>query len=135
VSATIDLSPTPSQPTPAFELRRVPRYPTLQRCNVWPPGAEGPTGLPCIAYNISASGVGITLPLPLPKGHLLRIVPFALPGARPLRARIVHLRPVEFLWFCGCEFEEPLSEAEVQIWRVYRTDWMRLSQAHGPATE
>jgi hypothetical protein len=131
VSTSIDLSPAPAVALPR-ERRRAPRHPTLQRCSVWPPGAQGPAGLPSIAYNISTTGIGITLPLPLPKGHLLRIEPFALPDARPLQARIVHVKPVEFLWFCGCRFVEPIREEELGVWLVVKTDWLRHNE---PRTE
>ena len=126
MSTSIELSPTSAPAASSPRERRVAtRHPTLQRCCVWPPGATGPNGLPCIAYNISTTGIGITMPLPLPKGHLLRIEPFALPGARPVKARIVHAKPVEFLWFCGCEFVEPISEEELRAWLVVKTGWMR----------
>lgn len=124
MSTSIDLSPAPGVALPR-ERRRAPRYPTLQRCTVWPPRAHGPSGLPSIAFNISTTGIGLTLPLPLPKGHLLRVEPFALAGARALEAHVVHVKPVEFLWFCGCRFVEPIGEAELGAWLVVKTDWLR----------
>ena len=97
--------------------REFPRYPTLQRCFVWPEGADG-EGWRCIAYNISLTGIGLTLPVPLPADAVIRVLPHGLPGARPLRARLVHVRRLEWAFLCGCEFFEPLSEAELQTWRA-----------------
>lgn len=125
MSNTIELSPTPADAPAGREQRKSPRYPTLQRCFVWPPGANGPTGLHCIAYNVSTTGIGITLPLPLPVGQVLRIEPFDVPGAGPIQARIVHHKPVEFLWFSGCELLRPLTFEELRAWLTYKRDWLR----------
>src|SRR5262249_34929752 len=84
--------------SPSAERRAAPRHPLLQRCFVWPPGAQG-EGWRCVAYNISATGIGLTLPLPLLPGTVLRVEPWELPAARILRARVVHVRAVECLWF------------------------------------
>jgi hypothetical protein len=105
---------------PEGERRAFPRYLILQRCFVrLSPCAQDvprPEGWRCIAYNVSATGIGITLPLPVPLGSLLEIEAWQLPGARPLTARVVRTAPVEYLWFCGCELSQPLSEAELRIW-------------------
>jgi PilZ domain len=101
----------------SVELRRSPRYPILQRCLVFPSGAPTAQAWKCIAYNISLEGIALTLPLPLQKGTLLRIAAWDLPHARPLQARVVHARVVEFCWFAGCELLEPLSPPELSCWR------------------
>jgi hypothetical protein len=125
VSATIELTQEPKAVLSGPERRKMPRYPTLQRCLVWPPNANGPNGLRCIAYNISLTGIGLTLPLPLPRGHILRIEPYEVPGAGPIQAKIVHHKPVEFLWFCGCELLRPLTDEELKAWLVVKNGWMR----------
>src|SRR5205814_9515291 len=56
-----------------------------------------------IAYNISAGGIGITLPCPLRDDSLLDVEAWNLPGAPRLRARVVHARFFDFLWFCRSE--------------------------------
>ena len=68
----------------------------------------------CIAYDISATGIGIVLPFHLRLGTGLQIEPSGLPGAGALRARLVHSRPVDFVWFCGCEFFSRLDDAELR---------------------
>jgi hypothetical protein len=94
----------------------------LQRCLVWsgPQGRSprGSDGWRSIAYDISTAGIGLTLPLPVQPGTLLEIEGWGIPSSRPLRARVVRTAPVEFLWFCGCEFLEPLDEAELSAWLV-----------------
>lgn len=104
------------------ERRAAPRYMILQRCLVWSgvqgSNSRGPDGWHCIAYDISAVGIGLTLPLPVQAGTLLEIVGWGLTTSRPLRARVVHTTPVEFLWFSGCEFVDRLSESELSTWLV-----------------
>jgi hypothetical protein len=104
--------------TPAVERRRGPRHPIQQRCLVRPPGSALPDAWRCIAFNISASGIGLTLPLPLGPGTVLDIEPCDRPGARPVRARVAHTRRLEFLWLAGCELVRPLSAAELHAWLV-----------------
>jgi hypothetical protein len=77
-----------------------------------------------VAYNISASGVGVTLPLPLPEGTVLTIQAWGLPGAGPLRARIARVQPVEMFWFTGCQWLTPLSEPALRLWRSGPLDWL-----------
>lgn len=101
---------------PLHEQRRETRFPTKQRCFVWGPGGQGPEGWRCIAYNISRHGIGITLPLPLPAGKVIRIQPYQLPGAGLIEAQIVHSKRVEFLWFAGCTLVEPMSEEALFRW-------------------
>ena len=102
---------------PAIEYRSAPRYRILQRCFTRPPGVTPPAeGWRSIAYNISTTGIGVTLPLPLPKGSVVEIEPHELPGAKPVRARIVHSSRLEFVWLCGCRLDEELSDAELNAW-------------------
>jgi hypothetical protein len=74
---------------PEVERRGAPRHIILQRCLVWPPGACRPEGWPCIAYNISTIGIGISLPCPLQPGVVLKVQAWGLPRARELEARVV----------------------------------------------
>ena len=78
----------------------------------------------CIAYNVSAAGIGITLPDQLPEGTMLTIQAWDLPESRPLQARIVHSRPVESVWFTGCEWIKFLSDDELETWSGGPTDWV-----------
>jgi hypothetical protein len=101
---------------PAVEYRSAPRYPILQRCFARPAGAQAAEGWRVIAYNISATGIAVALPLPLPLETILKIEPFNLPRAKPVRARIVHASPLEFVWLCGCQLEDRLGEDELRAW-------------------
>jgi hypothetical protein len=67
-------------------------------------------------YNISTSGIGLTFPLPLQLGTEIEIEGWRLPGGEPVRATVVRTQPVEYVWFCGCEFESPLETAQLQAW-------------------
>jgi len=108
------------------ERRAVPRHAILQRCLVRSgdqgPTPRGPDGWRCIAYDISANGIGLTLPLPVQPGTLLEIEGWGLPANRQLRARVVRAAPVEFLWFCGCEFVDPPAESELTAWLTNSRD-------------
>jgi hypothetical protein len=98
------------------EMRSAPRIPIKQRCFVRPGDANVPEAWPCVAYNLSTSGIGVTLPIRLQVGTMLSIEARGLPGARPLRARIVHATPFDFYWLTGCELLQPLSDADFQTW-------------------
>ena len=104
----------------AVERRGMPRFPILQRCFVWPgtrsSDPAAPPGWRCIAYNISATGVAVALPLPIQPGRVLEIEPWQLPGVGLLRATVVRISPVQYVWFCGCEWIEPLNNASLQAW-------------------
>src|SRR2546422_1039619 len=110
--SSIKIAPAPHTAPPAGEHRKSPRYDLLRRCIARPvvPGASG--GWRCIAYNVSAGGIGIALPLPLRPGTGVMVGPWTLPGARPLRVRVVHSSPLEYVWLCGCELAEPLTDEE-----------------------
>lgn len=110
--------------TYAIERRVSPRIAILQRCLVRP--EDAPNGEPwrSIAYNVSVTGIGITMPCQLPGGTFITIEAWGLPRARRLQAQIVHAKPFEFLWFCGCELAQPLSEEELQEWLKGPTDWL-----------
>jgi PilZ domain len=114
----------------AMELRDGERFRILQRCLVLTAnlagteGAPAPEGWHCIAYNISATGIGITLPLNLREGTELSIQGWGLEGVETLTARIVHTKPVGFLWLTGCELTKHLSEAELEIWQSGSTSWL-----------
>jgi hypothetical protein len=106
------------------ERRAFPRFPLLQRCLTSPPGTPGALAWHSIAYNISAGGIGITLPCPLRAEALLDIEAWNLPGAPRLRARVVHARFFDFLWFCGCELLTPLDDEGLRAWLSGSIDWV-----------
>jgi hypothetical protein len=106
------------------EMRVAPRYPILQRCFAHPAHLSTSEAWRCIAYNISATGIGIALPERLLEGTLLTVHAWDLPGSRTLQARIIHSRPVESLWFTGCEWTRILSEGELEIWCSGPVDWV-----------
>lgn len=103
-----------------LERRAFPRYPILQRCFVCSGPRRltpwGPEGWRSIAYNISRTGIGLTLPLPIQPGIILEIEPWGLPVVKTVRGTLVRCTQVEFLWFCGCRFEKPLQEEELRAW-------------------
>lgn len=112
------------EPVPVIEQRSAPRFSLLQRCLVLPPGSKGTEGWRCIAYNISLTGIGITLPAPLQTGTILEVVAWGLPAAPVLKARVVHARFTDFLWFCGCELVTSLEPEQLQAWLMGPHDWV-----------
>jgi len=98
-------------------MRTTPRFPILQRCFVYPAHASALQAWKCIAYNVSVAGIAVTLPIQLPVGTVLKIQAWNLKGARSLQVRIIHTKPVEHVWFTGCELLERLSGPELQAWR------------------
>jgi len=96
----------------------------LQRRIVHPAATSAPEAWHCIGYNISATGIGITLMVRLDPGSFLTIQAWGLAGACRLQARIVQSKRVEFLWFTGCELLKPLTDDELQIWRSGPRDWL-----------
>src|SRR5690242_16687851 len=95
----------------ALERRTAPRYRILQRCFVHFGEASTPEAWRCVAYSVSAIGIGVTLPINLPEGTVLTIRPWGLTSADPVQARVVRTQPVDFLWFTGCELLRRLSDA------------------------
>ena len=122
MSAPIPIPESPKEAS-TVELRTAPRHRVIQRCFVRPELAAEGEPWRCIAYDISATGIGIVLPFHLRLGTGLQIEPSGLPGARALRARLVHSRPVDFVWFCGCEFFSRLSDTELKTWLQRPIDW------------
>src|SRR5262245_30429196 len=103
--------------TPPVERRAATRYAIVRRCFVRLVGRPAAVqGWRCIAYNVSATGVGLTLPLPLQPGTRIEVEGWRLSGGRPARAVVVRTEPVEYVWFCGCEFEAPLEPEELYSW-------------------
>jgi hypothetical protein len=111
------------------ELRIAPRYPILQRCFAQPVAPPEPQAWRCIAFNVSATGIGIALPVELPEGTLLTVQAYNLPGTSTLQARVIHSRPVESLWFTGCEWLAFLSEDELENWCSGPMDWVENQQS------
>jgi hypothetical protein len=98
------------------EARSAQRYRVLQRCHVHPPGVTGDDGWRCIVFSMSTTGIGVTLPLPVERGAEVDIEPWNLPGAPPLRARVVHTSRLEFVWLAGCELSRRLTDDELAAW-------------------
>jgi hypothetical protein len=105
-------------------MRGAPRYPIFQRCLVHPGNVSALQAWQCIAYNISATGIGVALPVRLQEGTVLTIQAWDLRGACLLQARIVYTRPVQFLWFTGFELLTRLSDSELEIWLSGPRDWL-----------
>ena len=103
-------------PAPTLERRRQIRYQMLQRCFVRRDGTASTDGWRCIAYNLSRTGVGVTLPCPLAVGTIIGITPWNLPRAKSLLVRVVRLTQADFVWFAGCELAEPLADDELATW-------------------
>ena len=105
----------------AVEFRAAQRYRVLQRTFVRPPGVTPPDGWRCIVYSVSATGLGVTLPLPLERGTEVEIEPWNLPAAKPLRGRVVYLNRLEFVWLAGCELDRRLTDDELAVWLATAT--------------
>jgi len=101
---------------PTTERRAADRFQCLRECLVRPQGATGAGDWHAIAYNISANGIGVGLPYPVEPGTILYVHPWSRANAQPVRARVLRSRPVNFLWFHGCELLEALSDEDVQLW-------------------
>jgi hypothetical protein len=125
VAVPISKVPTRIQPAAALEAERrgSTRRRIVQRCFVRLRGVTGPSGWRGIAYNISPTGIGIALPLPLWRGVSLTIEPYGIRDARTLRAQVAHVRPFEWAWLCGCELAERLPERELRAWLVGGPAW------------
>jgi hypothetical protein len=121
--------PAGEQEADARERRQAPRFPILQRCFASPEGTPVALARHAIAYNISATGIGIALPGPVELGMLLDVEAWKLRRAPRLRARIVHARLTHLHWFCGCELLTPLSEEGLTAWLAGPTDWVAKEAA------
>ena len=111
------------------EYRNTPRFPILQRCLIQVQGSAGGDSWRVIAFNVSVNGIGLTLPCPLQAGTILEIKAWELPAARPLKAKVVHTKLVQFTWFGGCELIGSLSDSELQAWMSGPLDWLTEAQA------
>ncbi len=109
---------TEAEPHPwaGVERRGATRYPIIRRCFVRLADRPAVEGWRCIAFNVSATGIGLAFPLPLRAGSVIEIEGWRLPGGRPVRATVVRTQPVEYVWFCGCEFEAPLEQEQLYAW-------------------
>jgi hypothetical protein len=110
--------------TRRVEMRTGPRYRILQRCFANAAGDAASEPWRCIGYSISATGIGITLPVQLHEGTLLSLQAWGLPRACPLQVRIVQTKQVDLVWFVGCEFIKRLADAQLEIWRSGPLDWL-----------
>jgi hypothetical protein len=117
-------APAPEEVIREIERRTARRHAILQRCFAHLSSNPCPEPWRCIAYDVSEAGVGVALPLSLPQGALLIVRAWDLPDAPPLLVRIVSVRPVESVWFTGCELLRRLSGPELRAWRSGRIDWV-----------
>ncbi|HEX4589846.1 MAG TPA: hypothetical protein VH120_07960, partial [Gemmataceae bacterium] len=88
----------------------------LQRCFVRPPGVRAPDGWRGIVFSLSATGIGVTLPLAVERGTNMEIEAWNLPGAPILRARVVHIAKLQFVWLTGGELSRRLDPDELSAW-------------------
>jgi hypothetical protein len=107
-----------------IEMRTARRHLIMQRCFVHPVKTTAPDAWRCVAYNISAAGIGITLPARFDNGTLMTIQAWGLPRACTLQARIVRTKQVDLFWFTGCELVKRLSDTELKIWCSGPLDWI-----------
>jgi hypothetical protein len=105
----------------AVEYRGAPRYRVLQRCIVRPPDVAEADGWRGIVFSMSQNGAGVTLPMPVARGTEVQIEPWNLPGAPPLKARVVHLTRLEAVWLAGCELNFRLTDDELSAWLTNAT--------------
>jgi hypothetical protein len=105
-------------------MRTAMRHPILQRCFVHPAKGAGPEAWRCIAYNISATGIGLTLPVQIPVGTVLTVRAWELPRARELQVRVERSKLIKSYWFTGCELVKRLSDAELRTWCGGALDWV-----------
>jgi hypothetical protein len=106
------------------DMRTATRQQMLQRCFVHSAKAGGPQAWRCIAYNISATGIGLALPVQLNEGTVLTIRAWELPRAGDLQACVVRATLIESYWFTGCEFVRRLKDSEVRVWSSGALDWV-----------
>lgn len=127
--STTEIAPesTIAQAAKPAERRAFPRFPILQRCFAYPWDGQPAQAWQVIAYNISATGVGITLPCPVELGTVLEVEAYQLPRAPRLRVRVLRTRLSNFVWFCGCELLTPLTEEQLSSWLAGPTDWVPKS--------
>jgi hypothetical protein len=108
----------------AIEMRTAFRSPILQKCFAHPVKTSLAEAWRCVAYSISATGIGVTLPISLQERTVLAIQAWNLPRACPLKVRVVQAKQVDFLWLTGCELIQRLSDAELSIWQSGPRDWL-----------
>jgi hypothetical protein len=44
---------------------------------------------------------------------------------------LVHAKSVEFLWFCGCELVDSLTERELDAWQAGSAAWLAEASIDG----
>jgi hypothetical protein len=103
------------------EFRGATRYRLLQRCFVRPPGVGPGDGWRGIVFSLSATGVGVTLPLAVERGTEVTIEPWQLQGGAALTARVVYVSRLEFVWLVGCELTRRLTDDELAVWLATAT--------------
>jgi hypothetical protein len=111
-----------------IDMRTGTRRSMLQRCFVYPTGGRVEQAWRSIAFNLSTTGIGITVPIQLIEGTMLTIRAWELPRARDLQARVVQAKWIESQWFTGCELIERLTEVELQVWCGGKDDWLNAAK-------
>jgi hypothetical protein len=79
-------------------------------------GTPGEPGRPAAVYNLSATGIGLLVDIPVPAATPLDIdLVTAAAGRVTLRARPVHAtRRRDGRWLIGCQLLQPLTPDELQ---------------------
>jgi hypothetical protein len=99
-----------------IERRVAVRHLWRRQCIVRPEGATGDGNWSGITFDLSTVGVGVALTYPAPPGKYLIIEPLGNFRFRTMCARVVRCVRREFVWFHGCEFDQPLSDEVLQSW-------------------
>jgi hypothetical protein len=104
------------QPAPSKERRAARRFKMVQRCLVWPRLASSEESWHCLVYDLSAVGISVCLPCPLPEGTILKIEAWGEPAMPPLLVRLIQCSRAHHIWLSGCEILNPLDKHELENW-------------------
>jgi hypothetical protein len=96
----------------------------LQRCVERPLGAPREQGWKTIAFDVSETGLGITLPTELAEGTELEIEAWELSKAEPLYVRVIRSKRVDCVWLTGCKSVTRLSDDNLRAWMSGPQDWV-----------
>lgn len=106
----------PRAGAPRVERRKARRFACLTECLVRIEGAALDGDWPGMAFNVSATGLALALPFPVPVGAVLLIDRRSSRGTPPRRAEVVRCKLERCVWFHGCAFVERLTEDELRAW-------------------
>ena len=82
-----------------------------------PPAKDAGKPVPVQLRDISTTGVGLVLPIPVPPETILIVTPWLRGRPRPFRVRVARHAFREFAWFHGCAFVPPLGGNDLSDWR------------------